>query len=165
MTTEEMEQDLQDMLKYHDLDAPVANLKYSTTIDGAFLPHEPSMAGDAGINITALKFVKKIGSNTFMYDTGICVQPTKGFYTELIPRSSIIKSGYMLSNSVGIIDASFTGSIKIVLTKVDPEAKELELPFTLCQLIPRRLYAWDTYRVKSLDESARGGGEFGSTNQ
>ena len=157
--------ELAEMIRYHDLEAPVGGILYTTTIEGASLPEEPSLPGDAGINITALEFVKKIGSNTFMYDTGICIQPTRGFYTELIPRSSIIKSGHMLSNNVGILDASFSGSIKIVMTKTDPEAKDLELPFTLCQLIPRRLYAWNAERVETLSDTTRGGGEFGSTDE
>ena len=137
-------------------------LAYTTTITGASLPSH-ALDGDVGIDITALEFVKKIGSNTYMYDTGICIRPPTGFYTELLPRSSIVKSGYMLSNSVGILDSNFRGSIKIVLTKVDPMKPDLVLPFTMCQLILRPVCRISPLVVEKLDETVRGSGEFGST--
>lgn len=139
-------------------------LRYTTTIEGASLPSH-AYTGDSGIDITALKFVKKIGQNTFMYDTGICIQPPDGYYTELVPRSSIVKTGYMLSNSIGVLDRSFTGNIKIVLTKVDPSAPDLTLPFTLCQLVLRPLIGITPIYVESLETTERGSGEFGSSNK
>ena len=57
----------------------------------------PSKAGpnEVGYDLTAISFVKKLGLNTFMYDTGISVEPPKGYYTEIVPRSSISKTGFV----------------------------------------------------------------------
>ena len=56
----------------------------------------PAKAGpnEVGYDLTAISFVKKIGTHTFMYDTGISVEPPEGYYTEIIPRSSISKTGF-----------------------------------------------------------------------
>ncbi len=123
-----------------------------------------ALDGDVGIDLTAISLVKQIGSNTFMYETGIAVCPPEGFYTEVVPRSSIIKTGYMLSNSIGIIDSGFTGNIKIVLTKIDPTMPDLQVPFTICQLILRKSYPMHPVRVETLPDTVRGSGGFGSTN-
>ena len=74
----------------------------------------PTKAGDqeVGYDLTAINFVKRLGTNTFMYDTGISVEPPAGYYTEIVPRSSIVKSGYILTNSIGIIDPTYRGTLK-----------------------------------------------------
>ena len=84
-----------------------------------------------------------------MFDTGICIQPPDGFYTEIVPRSSISKTGYILANSIGIIDPTYRGSLKIVLTKVDPTAQDLKLPFTKFQIILRQAFQADFIEMKN----------------
>jgi dUTP pyrophosphatase len=97
-----------------------------------------------------------------MYDTGIAVCPPDGYYTEVVPRSSLSKTGYMLANSVGIIDSSYRGSIKVVVTG-DESLKSLELPFKGFQLVVRKQYHANFAEVDTIDETARGDGGFGST--
>jgi len=60
-----------------------------------------------------LKFigVHKIIDDVIMFKTGITVQPPRGYYFEVVPRSSIIKLPLAMANSVGIIDESYTGEI------------------------------------------------------
>jgi dUTP pyrophosphatase len=138
------------------------NLLYTST--KSELPSH-AIEGDVGIDLTAISLFKKIGSNTFMFETDIAIQPPVGYYTEIVPRSSIIKTGYMLSNSIGVIDSGFRGSVKIVLTKVDPTMPDLVPPFTVCQLILRKAYTINTIRVESLPETERGSNGFGSTSK
>ncbi|HIB77402.1 MAG TPA: dUTP pyrophosphatase [Flavobacteriales bacterium] len=136
----------------------------------------PEKAGDneVGYDLTAISFVKKLSPVTFMYDTGISVKPPDGYYTEIIPRSSIVKSGFILANSIGIIDPTYRGTLKIVLHKVDTGKKEsnnqlsarpLTVPFTLCQLVVRKMEKVKITVVDSLDDTYRGDGGFGSTNK
>ncbi len=62
---------------------------------------------DSGFDLTILEKVKTNGM-VEMYDTGIAVQHvTPGWYFDMVPRSSIIKTGYILANSVGVIDHIF----------------------------------------------------------
>lgn len=138
-------------------------LQYTSTNEQIKLPYH-AIEGDVGIDLTAHSYVKKIGENTHMYDTGIAVKPPHGYYVEVMPRSSITKTGYMLTNSIGIIDPGYTGSIKIVLTKIDDTMPDLETPFTICQLILRKSYQIIPMKVASLEETKRGDKGFGSTN-
>lgn len=122
-------------------------------------------ASDVGFDLTAIREDKRLSKYTVRYDTGIIVRPPLGYYTEIIPRSSIVKTGHVLANSIGIIDPDYTGTLKIVLTKVDdaPEV-ELKLPFTVCQLVLRKREDFVMQETKSCEETVRGSGGFGSTD-
>ena len=41
------------------------------------------------------------------------MQPTKGYYFEVVPRSSISKLPLSMANSIGVIDEGYTGEIII----------------------------------------------------
>ena len=125
-------------------------------------------ASDVGYDLTIIKKVKDIGAKTALYDTGIIVAPDFGYYTKIVPRSSIIKSGYMLTNSIGIIDGTYRGHLMICLTKIDETMPDLILPFRCCQLILDRSLHYimeDTETVDKLGYTNRGEGGFGSTNK
>ena len=141
----------------------------------------PSKAGpnEVGYDLTAIAFVKKLGPHTFMYDTGISVEPPAGYYTEIVPRSSISKTGFILSNSIGVIDPTYRGTLKIVLTDVDSPGKLIQhnshssqvtgrpmtCPFTMTQLVVRKIEEVDIKIVKEMTTTSRGEGGFGSTNK
>lgn len=97
------------------------------------------------------------------YDTGVAVQPPPGMYFELVGRSSIAKTGYMLANNIGIIDAEYTGTIMVALAKIRPDAEEIALPCRLVQLIPRRVHHLEPLEVEELIATSRGQGGFGSS--
>lgn len=141
----------------------MSTIYFKKTLDDAVTPSAAS-PGDVGYDLTAIQLVKKIGSNIYMYDTGICVKPPNGFYTEIVPRSSIVKSGFILSNSIGIIDPHYTGSLKICFTKIDQFADDLVVPFKLCQLILKRAEYASFKQVDNLEDTIRGSGGFGSTD-
>ena len=128
----------------------------------------PSKAGknEVGFDLTVIKKIKDINSTTSMYDTCISVKPPTGYYFEIIPRSSLSKTGYMLTNSVGIIDPTYRGTLKVVITKVCPDASDFELPNKRFQLIPRICFNDDLIaeEVDELDKTERGEGGFGSTD-
>ena len=98
-----------------------------------------------------------------LYDTGIAVQPPMGYYFELVGRSSISKTGYIVANSIGIIDASYTGSLKVALIKVNKDAPDIQLPARIVQLIPRQLIHLDAIEVEDLNDTTRAEGGFGSS--
>lgn len=128
----------------------------------------PSRAGEneVGYDLTIIEKVKDMSGNTAMYDSYISVQPPDGVYFEIVPRSSISKTGYILTNSVGIIDPSYRGTLKVVLTKIDETKPNIELPNKRFQLIPRTFIS-NMFEPKSVDELSnthRGKGGFGSTD-
>ena len=119
---------------------------------------------DIGLDLTAITIVKNLGKNTIMYDTGVAICPPEGYYTEIIARSSIVKTGYMLANGVGIIDPNYRGTLKICLVKIDESKPDLKLPFRLVQLILRKIESIDIIKVQELPDTNRGEGGFGSTD-
>ena len=125
---------------------------------------ERARPSESGFDLTLIRIVKTIGKVT-LYGTGIMVQPPTGFYFDMVPRSSIIKSGYMLANSVGVIDQGYTGEIMVPLIKIDEEAPDLTLPSKLVQLIPRRWYNLECVEhSQNFEETMRNESGFGSTN-
>jgi dUTP pyrophosphatase len=117
-----------------------------------------------GYDLTAISVYKKLTDRTTLYDTGIKVQPPEGYYTEILPRSSLSKTGYCLSNSVGTIDSDYRGRLLIALTRIDDGFPELTLPFTRCQLVLRRHEDYTLRGVDTLADTIRGSGGFGSTD-
>ncbi len=118
---------------------------------------------DSGYDLTLLEVVKQVG-DVFFFTTGIKVAPPHGYYFDLVPRSSISKTGYMLANSVGIIDQNYRGDIIVPLRKIDSNAESLKLPCKLVQLIPRAWHHFVMNHVENLDETMRGSDGFGSTS-
>lgn len=117
-----------------------------------------------GYDLTAINVYKKISDKTTLYDTGLAIEPPPGYYTEIVPRSSISKTGYMLSNSVGQIDWDYRGKLLIAFTKVDDSMPDIELPFVKCQLVLRKAEYYDMNETEKLYETERGDGGFGSTD-
>lgn len=135
---------------------------YKTCAD-AVIPSKTKVS-DAGYDLTVIKEAKKFLNNVTLYDTGIKVKVKHGMYAEVVPRSSLSKSGYMLANSIGIIDQGYNGNIYIALVKVDPSAPDIELPFKCCQLIFRYQVHVDIVEVlEEFEATSRGTGGFGST--
>ena len=100
---------------------------------------------------------------TILYDTGIICVPEEGYYTEIVPRSSLSKTGWILSNSLGVIDPEYRGTLLIALTRIDPSAPEIKLPFCKCQLIVRKKENIQLETVNVINSTSRGSGGFGST--
>lgn len=139
--------------------------KIFKTDDNAVIPSK-TRESDVGYDLTIIKESKRFNNTTVLYDTGIKIYIQPGYYIEVLPRSSISKSGYILSNSVGIIDQSYRGNIMVSLTKIDSESKDLVLPFKCCQLIIRKQYYADIREVVDVfEETDRNEGGYGSTSK
>lgn len=119
---------------------------------------------DSGFDLTLLKKIKTVNDVEF-FSTGIQVEPPHGYYFDMVPRSSLSKTGYMLANSVGIIDQNYRGDIIVPLRKVNKNAETLTLPVKLVQLIPRQWIHMSAVETSNLDQTQRGEDGFGSTNQ
>lgn len=119
-----------------------------------------------GYDLTAISVYKKYGSKITLFETGISVEPPPGYFTEILPRSSLSKTGYVLANSVGLIDPSYRGTLKITLLKIDNTLPDLVPPFCKCQLIMRKHHDFNMKQVQenTLSKTIRGSGGFGSTD-
>lgn len=138
--------------KYNYSSFPV--LKYTKTlVEG--VPPKKDRFTDSGFDLCLVKKLEE-KDGVVIYDTGISVQPPFGYYFELVARSSIWKSGWMLANNIGIIDAGYNGSITVALVKTHPKAHPPKLPARLVQLIPRKLALMEVEEVETLLETHRG---------
>lgn len=87
----------------------------------------------------------------------------------LLPRSSIYKTGHMMANSVGVIDASYRGVLKAPVVRTQEIGnsgtgfKRGERYFQI--VAPDMGPILAVRAVGSLPETARGAGGFGSTGQ
>ena len=141
------------------------NIKVYKTDENAIIPAK-AFPEDAGYDLTIIKKIKDFNSKTSLYDTGIKIEIDEGYYTEIVPRSSISKSGYILANNIGIIDNHYRGNLMIALTKIADDAPEIELPFKCCQLIVREQILSKLIEIdeNNLSETKRNEGGFGSTS-
>lgn len=128
----------------------------------AIIPSKKNWS-DVGYDLSIINKIEDYNSKTALYDTGIKIQVDFGYYVEIVPRSSLSKSGYILANSVGIIDNSYRGNLMIALTKVCDDAKEIEYPFRCCQIIVRKYVNTYLEEVGNVDKTKRDEGGFGST--
>lgn len=82
----------------------------------------------------------------------------------LLPRSSIYKTGYMMANSVGVIDRTYRGVLKAPIIRVSDLASGFEQGKCHFQIVaPDMGWIREVEVVESLPETARGAGGFGST--
>lgn len=119
---------------------------------------------DSGFDLSILEKIKTVGDVEF-FDTGLKIKPQFGIYFDMVPRSSLSKTGYMLANSVGVIDRTYTNNVIVALRKVNKEAPEMKLPFRAVQIIPRPVIHVQWNEVKKFDATHRGDGGFGSTDK
>jgi len=139
-------------------------LQFYLEDENAVLPTKAYLS-DTGYDLTIIKKVKDIGNKTALYDTGIVVVPPDGYYTRVVGRSSISKTGYTLANCEGIIDNAYRGTIKVALHKYDVMKPEIELPCKIAQLIIEKRNDLPIEVIKEKPLSVRGEGGFGSTNK
>lgn len=124
--------------------------KFAKETDDAFIPTK-NRASDVGYDLTIIKKIKDISYKTAIYDTFIKIQPCFGYYTKIVPNNLLSESGYILTNSIVVIDPSYTSSLKIVLTKIDETLPDIKLPFNCCQLIMEKAIHYEMEEVLESD--------------
>jgi dUTP pyrophosphatase len=163
----------------------------------------PARNGDAGYDIIASREPRVVGSffqdpyytsiHYIEYDTEINLEPERidgdyEFFLLLYPRSSIIKTNLILSNSVGVIDSGYRGNIKVcfkyiaqpedmklldgediegnsrtgIVTSINPQ-RIYSKGDKIAQLIPCNHEQLVVEYTNELNNSERGIGGFGST--
>ena len=133
---------------------PFNTFKYVLS-PGAIAPTKNNET-DTGYDLTVIDEWKRVNNNVIIYETGVAVQPPQGYYFDVVLRSSMSKSGWSLANNVGIIDASYTGTLKIALVRLVGGSLEIKLPMRIAQLIPRRLHLLKGEQVETLTDTVRG---------
>ena len=137
------------------------NVKRHT--DTAKLP-EKAHQGDLGYDVFADedKWIEPGGYK--LVSTGISVHNSTYKYGFIIKdRSSIAMKG--LFTHAGVIDAGYTGEIKVLFHNNSSTAIKLEKGDKIAQLVPQPVVNFEVEEVEELFETKRGKNGFGSTGK
>ena len=120
---------------------------------------------------------EEIAPNVWRYGFGFALQivddrrikPIKQYCSlcfSIRPRSSVWKTGMILSNCIGTVDEGYTGEISAVFYHVMPNMERYHVGDRIAQLhFDRTTKFLDFIEVNKLDETARGDGGYGSTGK
>lgn len=142
-------------------------VKIKKLVPNAIIP-KYAKEGDVGMDLTAVSKTYDEDNNV-VYDTGIAVQIPEGFFGLVFPRSSNSKKDLTLTNSVGVIDSGYRGSIILKYKRMTifntgiGEIKEYNVGDRVGQLIILPHPYIDFIESDDLSDTKRGVGGFGST--
>ena len=133
--------------------------------DGAILP-EYKTDGASGCDVHA--FVKEpvelLPGDIKLIPTGLACAIPEGFEIQVRPRSGLAaKNGITCLNTPGTIDSDYRGEIKVILINLGKEAFIVKNGDRIAQFVVAPVVRGIFKTVKSLDETLRGSGGFGST--
>lgn len=97
----------------------------------------------------------------YVLSTGIAIRPPAGHYCRVAPRSGMAIRGFDVS--AGVIDADYTGEIKVILTNQAKKINIIEPGERIAQLIFEKCSLAELIQVNALDQTVRQDGGFGST--
>ncbi|MBJ33213.1 MAG: dUTP diphosphatase [Flavobacteriaceae bacterium] len=96
--------------------------------------------------------------------TGLFMELPKGVEAQVRPRSGLaLKKGISVLNSPGTIDADYRGEIGVIVINLSSEPFTIASGDRIAQLVIAKHERADWKEVKSLKETERGLGGFGST--
>jgi len=119
-------------------------------------------AGSAGFDLTAVRRRWNRELELWEYGTGLAVEIPAGYVGLLFPRSSVYRTGAILSNGVGVIDSDYRGEIgaKFYTLKY---LEKYEIGDRICQLVIVPIPGVEWIESEELTATERGAGGYGST--
>jgi len=118
--------------------------------------------GDAGLDLTATSVNFDETTRKLSVGFGLAAEIPAGHVGLLFPRSSIHKTGMILSNCVGVIDSGYRGEIRSIFY-VPAGAKPYAVGDRCAQLIVMPYPQVQVIEADELSDTVRGAGGFGST--
>ena len=129
----------------------------------------PSRAhdGDAGYDLHAAEEAAIGPGERASVGTGVAVALPDGVAGLVVPRSGLAaRHGIALVNAPGLIDPGYRGEIRVLLLNSDRRERfEVAVGDRIAQLLLVRVEAAELHEAGSLEDTARGGGGFGSTGR
>lgn len=101
-----------------------------------------------------------------MIPTGLAIALPAGTEAQVRPRSGLAaKNGVSVLNTPGTVDADYRGEIQVILVNFGTESFRVDRGLRIAQLVIVPVLRAKLTEVKSLNETVRGAGGFGSTGQ
>lgn len=138
-------------------------IKIKKLNDSSVLPTRGT-TNSAGMDLTAIsKEVVDNGKHGYVnYGTGLAFAIPEGHVGLLFPRSSISKTGLILSNSVGVIDSDYRGEVTMRFKHIK-DTDDYNIGDRIGQLVIIPYPQVTFEEVSELDETVRGACGYGST--
>jgi len=109
----------------------------------------------AGHDIYALKDGTIPAQREMVVDTGIAIGLPRGTYGRRAARSGI-PSKHAIAVGIGVIDADYTGEVKVILGNNGNTSYELEAGDPMAQLIVEKIQTHDAIEIDNLEDTERG---------
>jgi dUTP pyrophosphatase len=106
--------------------------------------------------------------NKIMVGLGFSTEIPVGYKGIIVPRSSLSNINFVLSNSMGVIDADYRGEWMVsfkCLSSLLEEAIPFEVGDRCAQIYFEKIQEWEIEEVDVLSDTIRGEGGFGSTGK
>jgi dUTP pyrophosphatase len=135
-------------------------------LDGGRMP-EKAHATDAAWDCFARSVEEDRERGIVRYGLGFRLALPVGWFADMRPRSSIFKTGLVLSNSCGVVDAGYRGEVMAVFYRsAGYPAFPYQVGDRVVQMMIRKLDEVELVPVAGVDlATARGAGGFGSTGR
>ena len=136
-----------------------------TLDDGATAPTRAHDT-DAGLDLYSSRGCPINPGERRLVSTGVHVAIPPGYVGMICPRSGLAhKQGLTVLNAPGIIDAGYTGEIKVNLHNTDSRPQHVDAGDRIAQLVITPIADANLVQVDSLDTTERGDNGHGSTGQ
>lgn len=123
-----------------------------------------ALVNDACYDVVATSR-KILGDGRVQYGLGFALEIPPHTQADFRARSSIHKTGLLLSNSIGTIDEGYRGEIGAVFYHIIPTLPMYEVGDRILQMQIRTREDVKFIEVTELSETDRGDGGFGSTGK
>ena len=131
--------------------------------DTATLPVK-AHKGDLGYDIFSDENKMIAPGERMLISTGISIMSSNGKYGFVIKdRSSMAVKG--LFSHAGVIDAGYTGEIKVLLHNTTDKTYQVKKYDKIAQMIPTQVFDFEVKEKEQHATTARGEGGFGSTGR
>ena len=133
--------------------------------NGAQLPLPAyESAGAAGMDLRAAETAVLQPGTRLLMPTGFAMALPEGFEAQVRPRSGLaVKHGVTVLNAPGTIDSDYRGEIKVPLINHGETDFNIAKGDRIAQLVIAPVTRASWIESDSLDDTARGGGGFGSS--
>ncbi len=128
----------------------------------------PSYAhpGEAGMDVRSVEDLVIPAGGHALVHTGLVAAIPEGYEIQVRSRSGLaLKSGVMVLNSPGTVDAGYRGEIGVILANFGDDGFAVSKGDRVAQLVVAPVTVAEIFETDAVDATDRGVGGFGSTGR
>jgi dUTP pyrophosphatase len=123
-------------------------------------------AGDAGMDVRSVDDLTIPAGGRALVKTGLVALLPPGYELQVRPRSGLaLKFGVTVLNSPGTIDSGYRGEIGVILANFGAEPFVVAKGDRIAQLVVASYVSAEVEETRTVDETERGEGGFGSSGR